>query len=382
MGLKLQSRFPGGNGQLVQLDNGGEIPEITFAAEPHGGSAALWFCFRLAEDDPDAPHPAKLKLTLRYADTMLDGGNGAQLHPVYQPEQQGWYRTAAGVEAHTPDGRVSVSWLIPYPSPMTLVALCYPYGRRDLDTLVSKCRGFWSADAIGLSRGGRNLRRLSNRYGSTTSPAPGVYLLARQHAGETPASWVLDGLLQRLSRSKRCPVDVWAIPFADPDGLEYGDYGRGDTAYDLDAAWGAHPTRHESRVIQTDMQRWRARTRPLLVLDLQSPTGVEASGIQSRLPGEGCEGSVTSEARAWSNTFKDALREWAADNFEQPESPAHAPGRSLVDYAAGELGIPALSLSVPYASCGGSVLTQKLYREAGAKLADALTRRVLDLDRH
>ncbi len=385
MSLKLQSRFPGGNGQLVQLDATGEIPELRFAAEAHGGAAALWFCFRLVESDASASHPAKLKLTLLYADTLNLGGSGAHLHPVYQPEEQGFYRTAAGIESHTADGRLSVSWQIPYPTGTTLWALCYPYGRRDLDTLVSKSRGFWHSDPIGLSRGGRPIRRLSNHVDSA-SPRPGIYLVARQHPGETPGSWVLDGLLQRLSRSKRCPVDVWAIPFADPDGLDYGDYGKGDPIQDLDAAWGASPRRHEARVIQQDLQRWQSRTRPLLVLDLQSPPGASVAGITHRLPRADCERAVASEAQAWANTFLDALREWTAPAQPAEEEPSvetlSAGAGSLVEFVAGTLGLPALALEVPYATCGGSVMSQKLYREVGSKLADALIRRVLDLDRH
>jgi hypothetical protein len=382
MALKLQNRFPGGNGRLVRLDTSGEQPEIVFAAEPHGGEASLWFCFRLIESDPDQPLPAKLKITLLHADTLLSGASAAQLHPVYQPEKQGWYRATGGVESHTPDGRGTVSWQIPYPTPMTLCALCFPYGRRDLETLVSKCRGFWTSDAIGLSQGGRSLMRLSNSYGSTSSPTPGIYLLGRQQAGDTPASWVMDGLLQRLSKSKRCPVAVWTVPFADPDGVEYGDYGKGRYPWALSQAWSTHPSRHEALVIQQDMQRWKARTRPLLVLDLRAAEGADTTGVHCQLPGEACERAIASEAVAWANTFKDALREWAAAEFERPGSAADSHGMGVVDYAAQLLSIPALSLAVPYSSCGKSVMSQKLYREVGDKLADAITRRALDLARH
>jgi two-component system NtrC family sensor kinase len=67
---------------------------------------------------------------------------------------------------------------------------------------VNKSKGHWHCDTIGLSQDGRDIVRLANTYGKVGENKSGLYFLARQHCGETPGSWVLDGALEQFSRAR------------------------------------------------------------------------------------------------------------------------------------------------------------------------------------
>ncbi len=378
MSLQFHTRITHGNGRriLVDAEGDGEVARVEFSPEPRGGADALWFCFRLAETEADKPHPPRLEIVMRYAETLQGGCDPVALRPVYRPEGQPWCRCSGSTAEYREDGQLLVSWRIPYPANETIVALCYPYGRDDLVGTLKKCRGGWKEDVIGVSQAGRPLLRLANDYGNKNSPPKGVYLVARQHSGETPGSWVLDGMLDRFARMKKNPFAIWVIPFADTDGIAAGDHGKGGFPVDLNQAWGDVPGRHETRVIQSDLARWSKRTRPFCVLDLHA-LGAEDMFTAISVDDDGNE---QKGMRAWSNFLADALSaEYAAEEFARIRTlPASGRASDLCRYVHDKFDCAALSVEVPYTLCGTTLMTRKQYREVGHRLADALVRRARD----
>jgi hypothetical protein len=377
MSLKVNTRIPFGNADVVDIRPDPSLPEVRFAAGPHGGPESLWFCFELVETEPEREHAAKLKLTLKFLRNMLGCEDPAALKPVYKPEGQQWFRMKSGTPEGAADGQMSVSWTMPYPAPSTSIAFCYPYGRPELNSLLQKSKGFWRQDSIGMSQAGRTISRVSNTYGKAGAHQAGIYLVARQHSGETPGSWVLDGMLQQFSRAKKNSFLIWAVPFANVDGIVMGDYGKDNYPYDLNRAWGTPPMRHETLVIQNDMQEWARRCRPRLVLDLHAPGGSESDGLYTFLPPQDGVEDAHRDAVAWANVLKQGLgQEYAADTFKRiADHPSRWTTPNLAAYAAETFQIPALSLETPYASCGTLVMQAKQYREAGKRIADAILRR-------
>jgi hypothetical protein len=378
MSLQVDARFNGGSVAAVRIAETESSAEVLFAASPSGGAEALWFSFRIVESAPDAPHPETLTLTLGFVRSMTGCGTPTALHPVYRGEGQGWNRARAGKLSTDPDGQVCVSWTIPYPAPSTEFALCYPYGSQEVKTLVRKSKAYWTMGAIGLSQEGRLIQRVSNTVES--KPArPGIYLVARQHAGETPGSWLLDGMLQHFSRTRESRVLVWTVPLADIGGVERGCYGRGGLADDLDQAWGTQPLRHETRTIQADLAEWMKRCRPALVLDFQAGGGSESQGIHSLLPSEAETEASSRDSEKWANVLREALGdEYAAEDFKRSRpSTTVRTGQSLDAYTREVLAVSALTLVAPYAQCGKTMMTPKQYREAGRRMARAAIQRVL-----
>jgi hypothetical protein len=375
MSLRVESKFPGGSVGGVNVDAQNDPPEVFFSANPSGGAECLWFNFRLTEDDLSGKHPDKVTLTLRFLRNLLGTDSPTALRPVLRSKGQNWMRGKAGTVQIAPDGQKSLSWTIPYPAPTIDVALCFPYGRSELHTRMQKSKGYWSLNEIGLSQGAHPLPRLSNDYGSHGSGQSGLYLIARQHAGETPGSWVMDGMLDYFSRKRDSRLLVWAVPFVDVDAVERDYYGKSRLPFDPGLSWSSPPLRHETLAIQQDVAEWRTRCRPLLMLDFRAPGGTDTNGIYTSLPPATNGDAPARELEKWANVISEELgSEYAAEDFKRVSTDTgEAP--TFSSYARKELGIDAMTIEAPYALCGKTLMTTKQYREVGHRIARAILKR-------
>ncbi len=374
MPLRIDTTIPFANACGLELLEDRPVPEVRFAADPHGGPEALWFCLRVVRDAKSAAR--QMKLVLKHPGNMLGVGTLDHLRPVVRTAETDWQRLGLPEAETLPDGRRLATWTVDVPAEWLETAFCYPYGRPKLERLVQECDGHWRADAIGASQGGRPIVRLSSGPGAEGSDRPGLYLVARQHSGETPGSWVLDGLLRRMAEQHRRTPLVWAVPLANIDGVESGDYGKDHFPWDLNRAWGtgpaAQPMRHEVLVMQRDVARWRTRCRPVLALDLHAPGGCEASGAYFFVPDPETEPDAHAEAARWAGILAEALgRLAAADHARVARYPSRFDGPSFRQFFRG-VGVPGLCMETPYALAGETVLTRKVYREIGVRLADRL----------
>jgi hypothetical protein len=357
------------------------VIEVCFTPDPHGGPECLWFCFRLLQANPVAgAQPCaqgKVRLVLEHSYNMLGGHEPQHIRPVIRYPDGDWQRLAAGAVEELPDGRVQVAWLVDGRVPLD-VAICYPYGRPELEALIADTDGYWRADTIGVSQGGRPLLRLSNGYGQAGGERPGLYLLARQHSGETPGSWVLDGFLRYVATlGPEAPL-VWVVPLSNVDGVEGGDYGKDNYPYDLNRAWGQPPMRHEVLVYQRDMQRWAARCRPALAIDFHAPGACETSGIYCYLADPARYPQFHEQALSWTTYLKGALTgKYAAETFERvADYPSRWETPRFSTYCWERLDVCGLGIETPYASVGDLVLTWEDYREAGARIARGVVERL------
>lgn len=383
MALRVLHRFPGGNVRVLQLIEGsGTAPELVFTPDPHGGPETLWFNFQVHDKDPPKPTPETLKLTLRFFGNLLGGGDARYFRPLLRQDHKNWQRLTAPSVQYLDDGQPLLRWSIPYPATRTEVAFCYPYGTDELRILMARSKGYWREESIGLTQNGHVMTRLDNRImdaGDLAGRPRGLYLLARQHAGETPGSWVMDGMLDGFSRgragNKWC---IWAVPFANMDGVLAGDYGKDPFPYDLNRAWGSPPMRHETLVLQRDMRRWADRCRPELVLDLHAPGACEHGGMYL-FKADSPSGKQESDRnqQTWINLFDKALgADFVADPFARVATHGSRWDTPRVtNFVRDTLDCTALSMEIPYGFCGDTVMTPKQYREAGRRLARAILSR-------
>jgi hypothetical protein len=259
------------------------------------------------------------------------------------------------------------------------VAYCYPYGRPDVEALVRDSAGYWHADTIGVSQGARPLVRLSNDPGTPGGDRPGLYLIARQHSGETPGSWVLDGFLRHVaSLGNKAPL-VWAIPLTNIDGIEGGDYGKDNFPYDLNRAWGSPPMRHEVLVFQRDIARWAARCRPLLAIDMHAPGACETGGIYCYMPDPRQHPDLYESTLRWTTAISRALTpRYAAKTFERvADYPSRWETPNFSRYLWSKYKLCAFGLETPYAMVNDRVLTREEYRKAGVRLAEGIVDHLL-----
>ncbi len=376
MTASVDTNIPFGNACNVTAVERAECTEVRFSADPHGGPESLWFCFRVCRDDTaDIRRP--LRLVLEHGNTMLGIDKAEHVLPVVRHAGGDWERLPPGQTEPLPDGRTDMFWTFMPTGRCVEIALCYPYGTSDLDALVQQSEGALRSDAIGVSQAGRPIVRVSNDYGSAgrSDRRRGVYVIARQHSGETPGSWVLDGFLRRIaSLGDQAPL-VWSVPLSNIDGVEGGDYGKDNFPFDLNRAWGTPPMRHEILVIKADVALWRTRSDPVLGLDLHAPGGCETSGIYAFVPDPEALPEEHGLARAWSDPLQNALSPEYADR----EFSRHITYKSRWETPSfnacmtTEHGVPGLTIETPYAMVRDLALTQSHYRDAGARIADAIS---------
>jgi hypothetical protein len=374
MEFEVDTHIPFGNACDIALTEDAGALTVSFGADPHGGPETLWFCLRLTRSRGAGPEVSTIRLHLKHSANMLGGQNPSAMRPVVRYDEGPWQRLPEGCLITLPDGRTDVAWSTRVPDRTLDVAYCYPYGINEVQTLMADNPGMWQIDTIGVSQGARPLVRLSNAYGSPEGERLGLYLMARQHAGETPGSWVLDGFLRALAGLGRDAPLVWAVPLSNIDGVEGGDYGKDNFPYDLNRAWGRPPMRHEVSVIQRDMARWRTRCRPVLAIDFHAPGGSETGGVYTYVPDPEVDRGGHDAVMPWAERTGDALTpEYAADDFARvARYPSRWETPSFRTYAWSQVGVPCITYETPYAIAQERVLTQEDYREIGLRICEGV----------
>ncbi len=370
MGLEADLGVPYANACDVAIEDGPPAV-VRFTADPHGGPEAMWFCLGL-RCGPGEAGPVKLVLT--NPDNLLGGGGpAAAMRPVWRGPQHDWERLPGGTEVALPDGRREVHWWLERLTDWCEVAWCYPYGPREVGDLVTSLGGPWRCDTIGVSQGGRPLQRVSNGPGEPGDSRPGIYCLARQHAGETPGSWALDGFLRRIAEAGEAAPLIWCVPLSNVDGVVQGDYGKDNFPYDLNRAWGVVPMRHETLVIGRDVLRFARRCRPVLTLDWHAPGACETAGVYTYQPSPTLAPGAAALAQPWVEACDHALDELAHPVFGQVVNyPSRWETPTFTRWAGDELKVASLSFEVPYGLVGSRVLTRETYCEVGARLAEGV----------
>ena len=170
---------------------------------------------------------------------------------------------------------------------------------------------------------------------------------------------------------------MWVVPLSNVDGVEQGDYGKDNFPYDLNRAWGQPPMRHETLVIQRDIERWRRRCRPALAIDFHGPGGCEADGAYAYLPKPDRFPEQFAEAGKWTEAAQQALGSpLAAETFSRTASYASRWETPTFTTYMSLLGIPAFTLETSYALANGTVLTREAYREIGRRLLEGIMDRL------
>lgn len=351
---------------------------IAFTPSPHNGIAELWFRCRIRNDGTEEL-PAKTRIVLKNIQGMLCCDAG-RFVPVIRRECSDWIRLGRGERTVLPDGRVQLEWSTETPPSGGFfeLAYCYPYDPENLEQMIAETSGYWTKDEIGVTRDDHLMIRLSNRYGDPQKPVPGLYLLARQHAAEVSGAWVLDGILRRLAEIRfGCPV--WCVPFADPDGVMRGDYGKDSFPQDMNRSWGPHALmRHETQVIATDLRQWYQRILPdrSFVLDLHSP-GADETGVYAFWSEKVRERKPAWKTESILSRIGVALTPYASSPFLRTSSykPYSAWGAfsNLSEFCLETLSAPFASMETSYFETGGKILTRSDYRKIGSAVADVLT---------
>lgn len=378
MALRISTDLPYGNAADTAIRND---TDVEFSASPHGGMEALWFCFRVVGDGSGN---GQIRLILKNPQNTLAGAPWSKFRPVIRTPKSDWERLPHGTLEDLPDGRVQVVWPVERPTQWLDVAFCYPYGVPQIEALIVDTGSYWRNDTVGVSSKERQIVRLSNAYGSPDNGKPGVYIVARQHAGETPGSWMLDGILRHLATQPDSTPLIWCVPLVNIDGIEEGDYGKDPHPIDLNKAWQRpfrQSMRYEIQCLERDIALWTGRCNPVLGLDFHAPGGTESDGIYAYIPNQFHLREAHSQSAVWAEKFRVALEpDYAAPEFTRTTSAQNYFSRwgspevcdRFSEYMWKEHSVAVVSTETPYAMCGNILMTRERYQEAGALMATAL----------
>ena len=198
-------------------------------------------------------------------DEVLGGGGLAAAVPVYHDGQH-WRRVPARFCHYDPE-RNEFRFRVPCRKAHNQVAYCYPYGWSQVQALIEEMAEarLVSVRKIGESRGGRPFQLLEFGHG----PAH-VWVTARHHAGETPGSYVLEGLVRTAAQAPGlCEAFTFHVaPVMDVDGVAEGRYGKNSFPHDHNRDYVADPVYPETAALMEAVS-WVGRAD--LFVDLHAP---------------------------------------------------------------------------------------------------------------
>lgn len=338
-----------------QFDSG--AIEVLSVADPHDIQVAIrkdnaadfaqWFHFAL--------HGAfQVSVTIRFmnagACAYPDGWKGYQVVASY--DRQHWFRIDTQF-----DGKVMTACLTPQ-TQCVYLAYFEPYSyEQHLDLLGSvSASPRVQQERLGSTLDGRDMTLL--RITDTTDSAAllqrkKVWLIARQHPGETMAEWFMEGFLERLldpddsvSRVLLQRCVFYVVPHMNPDGAVRGNLRTNAVGANLNREWAA-PTMGRSPEVFLVRQK---------MLDVGVDLCLDAHGDEG-LPYNfvvGSEGNpgYTERQAALESEFKAA---WIAScpdfqdtrNYGRSE-PGKANPTLATNWVAQQFGCLALTIEMPF----------------------------------
>ncbi len=371
-----------GNGVVTHVDRREDGWTVEFMSEPRTSPQPLWFHVH-CENAGGRP--------VRFLWANASGCLGistetdlCRVRPVMRLDGRGWTRVADTSVVQGRLGGPSLEFGTPSGCESVDVAFCYPYAPADLDLTLAEIPDVWNRAVMGLSGEGRPVSRL-DASSASGEDVPGAYVIARQHAGETPGSWVLDGLIRAVAEASPDDalrrIEWWVVPFVDLDGVIEGNYGKDALPWDFNRAWCRMPMRPEVLTLQQDMRRFAARFETRTVLDLHGPGGAE-NGLYQFLARDGRPPAQREAQATLLPHLANAMAEIDSARLQRiPDYPSRWGTTDTVGNWAWDFldETPAVSIETAYQGLTeGAWLDTAGYRDVGRRLAQAIARWLLD----
>lgn len=365
--MDVSADYPGGSIEVVRV--GARGPVELALRDDSAADIRQWFDFRLASE-----RRREVAIVNAGDATFPAGWPG---YRVLASEGRAWRRVPTryvdGVLtfAHEPRG------------PVTRYAYFAPYALARLERLLGRVDRAPHVDVrtLGESAEGRPLWELE--IGDEDADTV-VWLLGRQHPGESPGSWVLEGLLRRLADADDPATQallgaavVRLVPMANPDGVERGNTRTSATGANLNRCWDDPDD--DSPEVARLLERI-AETGVDLFLD------VHADEAASYAFAAKCEGNPSYDARlaAAEDALGDALAGACHEFLDRPFYDLDAPGEGDLSTASNQVGerfgCPALTLELPFKDDGFEAVrpgwSPARALRFGAALVDVLAQQV------
>ena len=325
--LKISTRFDGG---AVIVREAARADSIRLALRPDIAAPHFkqWFYFRLQgaayencvmrfEDAHEAAYPA--------------GWEGYQAVASY--DRQNWFRVPTQYEngelviTHTPlANSIYYAYFEPYSSEQHLNLLGEAQGS-----------GLCQIEDLGSTVDGRDINLLT--IGSRAESDLKIWVIARQHPGETMAEWFMEGFLSRLldhqdptARALLDKATFYVVPNMNPDGAALGNLRTNAAGANLNREW-LEPGIERSPEVYFVRERMH-ETGVDLFLDIHGDEGLPY------VFAAGTEGVPNYDARiaALENLFKTAFQAASPDFQDEYGYPKDAAGKANLSMATAYVG--------------------------------------------
>lgn len=238
--------FEGASAENIQINSNSKEVVFSIRRDP-GGDEHLWFYFKLEADNPIKP-----KFTLREpSKTHFFDWSGVR--PVVSEDGQNWYRAKkinyrfiSPQKIKNPEKEDKFTFYSPISSKILYVAYSFPYTSGNLNEYLYSIQedNRVSIISIGKSDEDRDIfcMTIENRKISHEEKKE-IWIIAREHPGETPCSYVLEGVMHNLLNSEYGNVllekyTFQIVPLLNIDGVVGGNYYRNQKGQRLDLGWG------------------------------------------------------------------------------------------------------------------------------------------------
>ena len=231
--LHISSQFDAGAIDVVSL---ADPQDIQLRIRPDNASDfAQWFYFCL---HGAAGVPVVLKFLNAGQSAYPPGWDSYQM--LASTDRRHWFRVPT-----TFDGQVMTARTTPSANRIYF-AYFEPYSyERHLDLLGTAAQSdLVDVQHLGSTHAGRDISLLHIRDAAATGQKKKVWLIARQHPGETMAEWFAEGFLQRLldrddptSRRLLHHCEFFVVPNMNPDGAALGNLRTNAVGTNLNREW-------------------------------------------------------------------------------------------------------------------------------------------------
>ncbi|MEZ9905355.1 M14-type cytosolic carboxypeptidase [Vibrio breoganii] len=229
--MKIFSNFESGNINVVSADSAQDI-QLTIPAD-NQTEISQWFHFRLESEAQQAHHFTISELA---TSAYPEGWSDYDVAASYDREE--WFRIPAQF-----DGNALTFDIIPEHDSMYFAYFApYSYDRHQDLLHSAQTHTACKLETLGHTLDNNDISLLT--IGEPSPEKKNVWVIGRQHPGETMAEWFIEGFLQRLldetdtvGRSLLDNVVIRVVPNMNPDGSIRGHLRTNGIGVNLNREW-------------------------------------------------------------------------------------------------------------------------------------------------
>ena len=233
--MRITANFDAGNIEVISLEN---KQDIQLSIRPDaGGEFFQWFNFRLSGEIGD-----------HYVLNIMNAGEASYVkgwenyQAVASYDREDWFRLPTTYK----DGKLSITVDMAYDNIQIAYFAPYSYERHQDLLATVQMHPLATLEHLGETLDKRDLTlvKIGNGDSSSDVNKRSIWIIARQHPGETMAEWLIEGLLYSLLDEDNATAkqllekaNVYIVPNMNPDGSVRGHLRTNAAGANLNREW-------------------------------------------------------------------------------------------------------------------------------------------------